>query len=360
MLYLIWVINVIIIVLLFLVFYLVWAEYAKDGYHSDYIGKEQTAAVNGLFTLLIVVSHFVTYAPMKNSFDASYIELKKFLGQLVVTTFLFYSGYGIHRSIREKGRDYIKWIPWRRFCKVLLHFDTAVMLFVLVGTTLLSKEFKTEKILYSLVGWESVGNSNWYIFAVLSAYIITYISFMIFGEKGYGGVITATVLSLVFVVLMAQEKDTWWYDTFFCYAAGMWYSVLKEKIDALVQKTAWGYWLSVAVCGMAFYITHANRSDMICYQLHGILFVLLIVLLSMKIKCTNKALIWLGQNAFWVYILQRLPMQVLRRYPEIKSQTYLYFVLCLAITILLAAGFAKLFSIIDKKLFSEKKKEISA
>ena len=205
------------------------------------------------------------------------------------------------------------------------------------------------------MGWESIGNSNWYIFAVLCAYAATYIAFMIFGAKGSGGVIAVTVLSFVYVSLMTEAKDTWWYDTFFCYAAGMWYSLLKDRIDAVVQKNIWTYIASAAICAAGFSIMHSNRSIPVCYQLHCIFFVLLIVVLSMKIKCGNKALIWVGKNAFWVYILQRLPMQVLKKHTDIETSTYVYFFVCLLITLLLAAGFGKLFELADRKLFSSKK-----
>lgn len=345
-------------VLLFLIIYLVSLRLPKGSeYHSDYIGKDQTAAVNGLFTLLIVVSHFVTYTVLRENADIQYLELKRFLGQLVVTPFLFYSGYGIHRSIAAKGRRYINTFPWLRFSKVLLHFDVAILLYVIVGVTLLDKEFTLRKILYSLIGWESVGNSNWYIFAVLAAYAATFIAFMIFGEKGYGGVIAVTVLSFLYVGLMKEVKDTWWYDTFFCYAAGMWYSVLKDKIDSVVQSRTWVYLLSVCICACAFHITHTYRMIPACYQLHGIFFVLLFVLLSMKLICRSRILIWIGQNAFWIYILQRLPMQVLKKHTDIEKSKFPYFILCLGITLLLAWAFGVLFKYVDRFLFSVRKRK---
>ncbi len=345
-------------VLLFCAIYVISVRIPKGSeYHSDYMGKDQTAAVNGLFTLLIVVSHFVTYAVLRGRADTMYIELKRFLGQLVVTPFLFYSGYGIHRSIAAKGRKYINTFPWMRFSKVLLHFDVAILLYVIVGITLLDKEFRMQKILYSLIGWESVGNSNWYIFAILSAYAATYIAFLVFGEKGYGGVIAVTALSFLYVGLMKEVKDTWWYDTFFCYVAGMWYSVLKEKIDRIVQSRTWVYCLSLCVCALAFRITHSYRAIPLCYQLHGIFFVLLIAFLSMKLICRSRILIWIGQNAFWIYILQRLPMQVLKKLTDIESNTYIYFTLCLGITLLMAAGFGVLFKYVDKALFSVRKRQ---
>ena len=41
---------------------------------------------------------------------------------LMVTMFLFYSGYGVFESIKKKKEKYINTIPKRRFLKTLINF----------------------------------------------------------------------------------------------------------------------------------------------------------------------------------------------------------------------------------------------
>ena len=35
------------------------------------------------------------------------------------------------------------------------------------------------RILLSLIGWKSIGNSNWYMFDILLLYVLTYVAFKV-------------------------------------------------------------------------------------------------------------------------------------------------------------------------------------
>ena len=48
---------------------------------------------------------------------------------------------------------------------------------------ILGKHFTLSNFLLSLIGWDSIGNSSWYIFAIFSFYIIFIISFSIMKNK---------------------------------------------------------------------------------------------------------------------------------------------------------------------------------
>ena len=321
----------------------------KGAYFDDYIGREQTSAVNGIFTALVFISHFSQNLPMDGALDAPYMTLRSILGQLVVASFLFYSGYGVCCSVRRKGMSYVKRMPWDRIFRVLLHFDAIVLIYYVVGR-LMGADYTPSDLALSMIGWRSVGNSNWYIFAVLVMYAITFLSYMVFRGKGYSAVTCITVLSAVYVVLM-QDRDTWWYNTIFCYAAGMWYALLKEKMDLLLEKRPWLYWTFAAGLCAAWVVLYLTRKALICYELHAIVFVLVIVMFCRKVKIGNPVLEWLGKNVFWIYVVQRLPMALFRRIPAIMSAPWLYFALSLAVTLLLSAVCGKLFDAVDKRLF---------
>lgn len=327
--------------------------------HSGYIDIEQTTAINGIFVILVVFSHFAQYSPYRNPLDAPYNELRNILGQLVVSTFLFYSGYGVCCSIRKKGRSYVNSIPWKRFCKVLLHFDIAIGIFMIVNL-LTGKSYSIKTVLLSLFGWSAVGNSNWYIFAVLAAYLITFIAFEIFGEKSLGAVITVTALSFVYIFVMRIFKESWWYDTFLCYAAGMWFCLLKDKLDALLKKHYWLYWVMLIGCAAAWYPAFIHRQNILLYELHAILFVLFFVLLCMKVRITNPVLNWFGKNVFGIYVLQRIPMRLFGMIPAIKALPYVHLALSFAATVVLAYLFKLMTDAIDGVLFDRKRKAVQS
>lgn len=65
-------------------------------FHKDYLSKENTTAINGIFVVLVLLCHFTQYVRFGSGLvDQSFLFFKSHLGQLVVTTFLFFSGYGI-------------------------------------------------------------------------------------------------------------------------------------------------------------------------------------------------------------------------------------------------------------------------
>jgi hypothetical protein len=137
-------------------------------------------------------------------------------------------------SIKKKGEDYVALIPRKRILTVLLNFDIAVLVYVILAW-LLANEMSIGKILLSFVGWESVGNSNWYIFVIILAYLITYVSFVCSKNKRIS---TYTVCSLLFLAMLVLSvfKGNWWYDTILCFGAGLLYSQHKVVAESFARK----------------------------------------------------------------------------------------------------------------------------
>lgn len=137
--------------------FLCGAKFVKSGeFNSDYMSKDTTGAINGIFVLLVFMCHISGYMKLGGSSDTIWLDLKSWLGQLVVVTFLFYSGYGMMCSIMKKGTPYVKGIFRRRFLSLFAHFDIAVLLFLLMNLALGIKT-KTRTTLLAFTTWESIG-----------------------------------------------------------------------------------------------------------------------------------------------------------------------------------------------------------
>lgn len=74
-------------------------------------------------------------------------------------------------SLKAKGYQYAHTVITRRFPKLLLFFDVAVLLF-LVTNLILGKCPGLKQVLLSFTGWDSIGNSNWYMFIIFCMYIL--------------------------------------------------------------------------------------------------------------------------------------------------------------------------------------------
>lgn len=158
----------------------------------------------------------------------------------------------------------------------------------------------------SLIGWNSIGNSNWYIFVILVCYIATYFAY----KTRWGGAVIIVLCVIAGILLYICGKSPWWYNTILSYAAGMIFSTKKQTVISFWKKN---YWISFVTLGFIFVLLYIIPNDAysIKYNLLSINFALVIVQLSMKIKISNSILCWLGLHLFPLYIYQRIPMRIL-------------------------------------------------
>lgn len=142
--------------------------------HADYIDRGQTDSIKGIFAIIILYSHmrWGIIPPPSGSYDRLFIFMLNFLGQLMVVMFLLYSGYGIMESLKRNKEKYIKTFFTHRLVKVWLMFAIAVSLFCILNFVL-DRSYPVNNYILCWIGWESVGNSNWFVFDILLLYAIT-------------------------------------------------------------------------------------------------------------------------------------------------------------------------------------------
>lgn len=312
----------------------------EGGYLNTCLKREQATAINGAFVMLVFLRHFKEYI-VCGSYDRIFWVVDGLLEQLIVTTFLFYSGYGILVSLETK-KDYLQKFPKRIF-KVWLQFAIAVCLFLFLNL-FTGRVYSIPTILLSFTAWQSVGNSNWYILAILVLYALSYIGGLMTRQDSLTTIIFVTAGCCIYVVVLVLcGKGSWYYNTIFCYPLGMLFGKYEHKIRTLLEKTD-TYLMIVVGCAAAFAASYL--SVLKCHgviwlavvELRGIFFVLLVVLATSRIKIGNPVLHWLGKHTFEIYILQRLPMIALS---GIGMNKYVYFLICTVVTGLVAFLYRK-------------------
>lgn len=317
-------------------------------FNTDYLSKQCTTAVNGIFVVLVVFSHYSQYAGFDSAIDMPYLALRAHLGQMAVAPFLFYSGYGMMESIKRKGSAYVNKVP-SKFWKLLLRMWIAILLYLALAFVL-GIEYPTKDILLAFTLWTAVGNSNWYIFAVLGLYILIYISFSVSRDYStrrgrVSAIAILTALSVLFVfVLMKAGRPTYCYNTIIIMPLGFIYSEFREDIERLIMRSEPAYLLTL-LCVLAIYIiSYKNRYDygIEVYTVWAAAFTSLFVLITVKLRICNKVLDWFGTHIFPVYILQRLPMIFLDHFGLIEHHKYICLIVVFVITLPLAVIFDKL------------------
>lgn len=339
------------IVILLLIFYSVRLRfYSID---SEFLSKKRTDAIKGVFIIVVFVNHIKNYyeqvgANISAWYDNLFFLPAKVLGQLMVVMFLFYSGYGVMEGIKNKGQEYVNAIPKKRVLNTLVNFDVAVVVFT-VTMLIIGMPFTLNQFVLSLVGWESMGNSNWYIFVIILCYSMTYLGYKI--NTAMGGAITC-VLVLLLAYILSVFQGTWWYNTIFAYSAGLIFSKYKESIVPSMKENYYRWMIAVGSGLMSCLGTYLyfytpfkgeyERLGALVFDVMSVFFAFMVVLLTMKIQIENKVLVWLGSNLFPLYIYQRLSMMILTElYPHfmVVQHPYIFLLICMTITCVIGWGY---------------------
>ena len=319
-------------------------RFQSKSFNLDYLSFDTTNSIKGVFIALVFISHIIPYILDSGYvFDDKFVNklflfIRLYIGQWIVAMFLFYSGYGVMESIQKKGNSYVISLPRKRILTTLINFDIAVVLYATVSC-FTSNDYTIKELLLSFIGWESVGNSNWYIFVIMLCYLITYLSFCNYkGKHAYKHAIVVGCFILFTVILLSFLKPSWWYDTMLCFALGVFFSVFRQHFELIVKKY-YGIILFIFVILLLCIEKIPYSAKGLVYNTFCMVFCLLIIVLSMKIQINNSLLIWAGKNLFPLYIYQRIPMIIFSSINGgtfVSSYPVLYTFLCLLTTLLFA------------------------
>ena len=345
---------ILLIILLFVTLYGI----KISSFHSDYMSLHSTNAIKGFFAVLILYSHMRQYLPLTDTFaNNSYLEILKYIGQMMVTMYLFYSGYGLMESQRKKP-DYKKNFLRNRFLKILLHFNIAVLFYILLQL-ILGKYFSITEYLGSMIGWHSVGNSNWFIFVILTLYLIFFLSLCV-GQwsKKWSKKEEVSEYIILFVVFVScillwyglyrTKGQSWWINNIMVFPLSISFSIFKSQIEEWIKK-GYNYYIAFLLL-TAFLISWHSSVGIDKKGICTCIFALWTVLLSMKVKFDNKILQWLGTLAFSIYILQRLPMIALAK-AGINQDVWLFVTIVIPSVLITAYLYNHFLSKMDKFLW---------
>lgn len=327
-------------------------------YNEDYLNKKNTTAINGIFVILVVFSHYAQYAGFEGPLDEPYLIFREHMGQMVVASFLFYSGYGMMESIKRKGEKYISNLPTKSW-QLLLRYDVAVFLFLIVDVAF-GIEYPLSHTILAFTSWTAIGNSNWYITAILMIYLCIFLSFMIgykisdeFAEK-YGVILTFFLVIGCIYLQIRLERPGYCYNTMILAPFGMLWSMNKDLIERVIMKSDLIYLPVIAASAGLYYISYLHRYDydIYTYSVWAIFFTILLVLITMKLNICNKIIEWFGTHVFSIYILQRLPMIILDQVGLIKDHVYISLIIVFVITLSMALVFEKGTDVIVNRIMS--------
>lgn len=323
-----------------------------SSFHKDYMSLSSTTAIKGVFAILILLSHTMKCIHLgPGLLDRAFGFTMRYLGQLMVAAFFFYSGYGIAESAKVK-EGYVHGFFKKRILKTLFHFDLAVLLFLILQIVL-GNHFNPENYIFCWIGWLDIGNSSWFIFAILVLYAISYVALLLKDRFPHPDVFLACLVSLLTVVFwlfvyFQKSPEHWWYDTLAVFPAGIWFSIIKGKVDTLSNKSR--IVIALFLIGVFFFWRHFIGID--DYGACAILFMLALTAATFFFKIDNPVLQWFGKHCFSIYMLQRIPMIVFDHLGY-QNDKFIFTTSVIVVTIALAWAFTRATDALDTRLFAQ-------
>ena len=328
-------------------------RFRKPADPSAALTINQSTMIKGIFVLLVFVSHVSQYLDLPGGFTtSSFSFIRSNLGQLVVVPFLFFSGYGVRYSILHKGEEYIRGIPKNRLIRTYLHVVVILLVFLALQL-ILGTRYTLRQVGMAFILLGDFGNSNWYLFAILCMYAVTWLSFRLVRNQKWACLL-CFLFSGAYFVLLSRWKQRYWYDTVFVYSFGLIFPDLQLVFEKLIKRTMG--WITSCVFLLAVLLVLTKLSfprvvSGLMENVRAIIFMLLILVFLSRVQIGNTVLKWLGTNVFLCYTLQRLPMIILNHFDVSKTSIPLFVIGSALGTVLLVFLFDKLLNALDRLIF---------
>lgn len=320
------------ILLLFLLFY--QAKPAPKGqFHTDSNSGQSDLPLRGFLMLVIVLHHLSQQ--LKNPGP---MKLLWGVGILCVSFFFFSSGYGLMKSHLAKP-DYFHGFFRRRYSKLLLPFYLCNLLYL--GINMLSGlSYTPQRLLKCLLGLELVNTHAWFILTIALFYLAFYLIFR-FVQKRPLQYLLLLLFQTGYTVFCMQKgaglqlfEGPWWFNSSSLFFTGVLFAGFEPFIMAFFRQNyrllmtlsvpvfLLFYTVSVYVTNAFPYQTQSMSPlsprmlkswfDLGWQSLAVVSFCLVVTLFTMKIKCSNPLLSFLGKISLELYLVHGLFIQLFK------------------------------------------------
>lgn len=170
-----------------------------------------STALRGIAAVMIMLGHLLS---------SSHPSVRFFLaGNLWVSMFFFYSGYGLKYSTSTKEK-YLSQIP-KKMLKVYIPFLIAETAYVF-SLLLHGKTMSLWEIVSCCIGWKLANSTLWYVIEILILYGIFYCIERWVNSK-YHTILWVGLYATFTIVAVLLDIGTWWYISSISFLLGIKY-----------------------------------------------------------------------------------------------------------------------------------------
>ena len=286
-----------IVLALWLIMLFAGAKVMKRGqWNGEALSFSHTKAILGFCAIGVIIHHCAekTSAYWLPSYAYTPgLEWFTDMGFLLVALFFFYSGYGLYQSLKTK-KNSLQFFFAKRYTPLIFAYFATLPFFIL-----LMKIYKVRGI--HPLFWSP---HSWYIFAILYFYLVFWLGFRFFKNENTAILICTLGTVAWILICIIMDLGLWWHNTCHLFVIGIVFSKYEKKILSALRKI---FFILIPPCViltaagllMSRYI---GLIMMLGYMMSSVTFVLLIILISMKVKIGNPVLIFYGKMTLELYL----------------------------------------------------------
>lgn len=314
---------------------LVGSKFKFISWNEEFMSVSQTKMIQGFMAILIMFHHLSqkTCAPwLMPIYIVHGLDPFVEIGYLVVGVFLFCSGYGLLKSFKTK-ENYLKGFGKRRILPLLISYFLINIIFIVVRLWRKQKIVGLALWLGTISSYSMPNPNGWYVIAALIFYVAFYLCFKFIKNERIAIISVCGVVFLYCLLCsMLDHNGTWfqgewWYNSAFCFCFGMLFAKNEDKLITGAKKHYVRY-LIMAVVGLvvAFILaklaadnvsyyaenfdpSHKVLRRWICLILQtnaAMMFVITVLLISMKLRLNNIVLKFMGTITLEFYLIHGL------------------------------------------------------
>lgn len=286
--------------------------FKKSDWNDSALSLSQTKAIQG-FTAILIIFHHIAQKTCAYWLESKYIHhgLEPFvpIGYLFVAIFFFYSGYGLLKSYKTKDNYLQRFLPRR--------LSPLFVASVLIGFLYLCGRvwLKANPSFFILtLGDPALINPNgWFPYTIAVFYIGFYLAYRFCKNKKTALIVTCAIVLAYIFYCDIMIYGTWWYNSVPAFMTGLIVAENEEKIIAKIKKHYLSHLIILTVLtGIFLYFSVQHKISFIRFiplfaeMASSVTFVLLILVISLKIKVGNKMLDFLGGMTLEIYLIHGL------------------------------------------------------
>ena len=296
---------------------IVWSLKIKQNNDDNSYTYDSELSVRGILILLVIFNH---------AFENAYL-----IGNIAVSLFFCFSGYGLIKGYRKNGQKYFRGGYWKRKIEsLILPYFLINVLYILYDIFILGKKYDLKNIASSFFTAE-IMTVGWYTIVIFLLYFIFYLVYHVLKVRENRKIFVLCALEILLMIfLFLVGCGSWWYCSIFAFIVGIakgenlflieqFMNKIGVTIFAVMFIGIYGLTSHFGICdGIVFLVIKMWMSISICIIYYG---------LFKKIEIKNEFLRILGKNSFIIYLIHPMFARVWQ-YVGLDDRFELLFVAC--------------------------------